>query len=260
MVNNSGPNRPRASCHLPQPCLVCGISGRVRLPVCHVGSGLNGQSMHEERRPVHLFVRRVSRPPITKIRKPLLQFLGVREGLITLLAACVTLSAQTAIAQSGALLPPDSPQSGATVLARAAQTVGVRRCYAAVDQVSKRTFAGSQHADIVLDWDRTTPDEEPFFSLSGLQYPDGVATLSLTTVPSPGGGCSMLVERISTEAHACRDVARGELTGYQATALVKGVTVYTMASRPRESVTLIDALPACVVIRRQAAFHWGRAQ
>lgn len=260
MASNSNQNTLWTPCHLPLQYLVRCIKGRMRVVLCKIGSGSYDQAMYDERNPTNLPLRRASRPAIGRIRKSFLRLSDAWVGFIVLFAAYVALSAQTAIAQTGPLLPPDSPQSGATILAKAAQTVGIRRCYAAVDEVSKRTFAGAQHADVVLDWDRTTPDDEPFFSLSGLQYADGVAALSLTTVPSPGGGCSMLVERISTASHVCREVAREELPGYQATMLVKGVTVYTMASRPRESVTLIDASPACVIVRRQAAFHWGRVQ
>ncbi|WP_157654860.1 hypothetical protein [Burkholderia ubonensis] len=157
------------------------------------------------------------------------------------------------------MLPPENP-SAATVLAQAAHAVGIRRCYPAVDQVSNRMFANIRHADVALDWDRGDPDGEPLFSVSGLEYSNASAVLSLTTVPAPAGGCTILVERISSAPLPCREVARSELPGYRATPLVKAVTVYTEPSRSRETVTLVDAPPACVIVRRQVQYRWGATQ
>lgn len=164
---------------------------------------------------------------------------------------------------------PSGPAAGAgqapgegveTVLAQAARRIGIQRCYPAVAAVSGHMFTNTQRADVVLDWDRQDPDRQPFFSLSGLEYPQSAAVLSLTTVPGPAGGCAILVERTSSTAGTCADVARSELAGYQGSALVRSVTVYTERSRPRETVTLIDAPPSCVVIRRQVQYGWGAAK
>lgn len=196
--------------------------------------------------------RDVSGPnPKSKMRLP-----AWRLGSLGVAAA---LFAHPALAQSGSLLPQDGSQA-TTILAQSAQAIGVRRCYSAVDQVSRRTFDRVEHADVVLDWDRAKPDDEPLFSLSGLQYANGTALLSLTTAPSSGGGCSILAERISSAPHGCKEVAQHELSGFRSTSLVKGVTVYTAPGRPRESVTLVDAQSSCVMIRRQVAFHWGGTQ
>ncbi|MEX3693354.1 hypothetical protein AB3X91_19155 [Paraburkholderia sp. BR14263] len=109
----------------------------------------------------------------------------------------------------------------------------------------------------MLDWDKENPDGAPFFSVSGLDYGDNAALLSLTTVPSLVSGCTVMVERISSAPVACREVARSELQGYQASVLVRSVTVYTTPARPRETVTLVDAPPSCVVLRRQV--QYGRS-
>ena len=147
-----------------------------------------------------------------------------------------------------------------TVLAQAAQSVGVRRCYSAINLVSSRVFSDAQHEDVVLDWDHKSPDTAPFFSLSGMEYQSGAAVFSLTTVPALMGGCAILAERISSAPLSCKDVARSELAGYHGTPLVKAVTVYTAPGRPRETVTLVDAPPSCVIVRRQVQFEWGAAQ
>ncbi len=148
--------------------------------------------------------------------------------------------------------PPPAPQAD-TVLAHAAREIGIRRCYAAINVVSARTFAGAGHADVVLDWDRQAPDDAPFFSLTGLDFAHAAAVLSLTTVPQPAG-CTVLAERISSAPLACRELARTELAGYRASPLVPAVTVYTSPGRARETVTLIEAPPSCVIVRREVRF------
>ena len=153
-----------------------------------------------------------------------------------------------------------SGPSDSTVLAKSAQQVGVRQCYSAVDRVSARMLAGTQHADVVLDWDRRNPDGEPFFALTGLEYSNAVAVMSLTTMPASAGGCTILVERISSEPQACKAVARSELRDYKGTQLVRAVTVYANPARPRETVTLVDAGSTCLIIRRQVQFRWGVEQ
>ncbi|MGS0893220.1 hypothetical protein ACVBGC_11860 [Burkholderia stagnalis] len=146
-----------------------------------------------------------------------------------------------------------------TVLAAAATAAGIRRCHSAIDAVSRRMFAGAAHADVMLDWDRANPDGAPFFSLSGMDFRRDAALLSLTTAPA-AGGCAILVERISSAPTACSEVARTELAGYRPTSLVRAVTVYTNPARPRETITLVDAPPACLVLRRQVEFNWPAAR
>ncbi|WP_157651551.1 hypothetical protein [Burkholderia ubonensis] len=140
-----------------------------------------------------------------------------------------------------------------TVLAGAAMKAGIRRCYSMINAVSGRTFANTERSDVVLDWDRSDPDNSPFFSLSGLDYGQASALLSLTTTPVDAG-CSVLVERISSAPLSCKEVARSELAGYHGVALVKSITVYTNPAHSRETVTLLDAPPSCVIVRRQVQF------
>ncbi|WP_199545269.1 hypothetical protein [Paraburkholderia kururiensis] len=162
--------------------------------------------------------------------------------------------AATAAPPAAAAVPTPVPD---TVLAAAARQAGIRRCQPAVSIVSARTLAGTRHADVVLDWDRQDPDGAPFFALTGLDYGQhAAAVFSLTTVPQPAG-CTVLAERISSAPLPCREVARSELPGYQPTALVPSVTVYTMPAHARETVTLVDSPGACLIVRRQVRYAGG---
>ncbi|WP_206956036.1 hypothetical protein [Trinickia acidisoli] len=154
------------------------------------------------------------------------------------------------------MLPPVPAQGGATVLARAAQTLGIRQCYSAIDQVSQRVLTGSQRQDVVLDWDHNHADSSPFFSLTGFSEPGPAEVLSLTTVPNINGTCAVLAERISASPLPCPDVARRELVGYHGTPLVPSVMVYTTPARPRETVTLVENAHSCVLVRRQVEYGW----
>ncbi|MCA8023665.1 hypothetical protein LGM98_35305 [Burkholderia metallica] len=156
--------------------------------------------------------------------------------------------------------PGSTPAVPSTVLAHAAQEIGIRRCYDAVAQVSARVFDRSMRADVLLDWQRANPDSGPLFSLSGIEFSKSSALLSLVTVPGVAGGCSILAERISSASLSCSQVARSELTGYHATQLVKSVMVYTESTRSREVVVLVDAPPSCLILRRQVQFQWGAVQ
>jgi hypothetical protein len=147
--------------------------------------------------------------------------------------------------------PPSGPPN---VLSEAARTLGVQQCGPDIDAIAPRVFAGSERQDIVLDWDRRTVDRAPFFSLTGLQYRDGAALFTLTTIPQPAGGCTVLAEHVSASAMSCTEVARRQLPGYQGTPLVRAVTVYTSAAHAHETVTLVQAPPGCLMLRRQVRY------
>jgi len=142
------------------------------------------------------------------------------------------------------------------LLIQAGQTLGFHRCASALDQISARVLAGTRKHDIVLDWDRAHPDSGPFFSLTGMQFPAVSALLSLSIIPQENQSCAILVERISSAPIACHEVARSELAGYRATALVQAVTVYTSPAHAHEVVTLVDTPPACLIVRRQVDYGW----
>jgi hypothetical protein len=151
---------------------------------------------------------------------------------------------------------PAQSHPATNLLIQAGQTLGFHRCASALDQISARVLAGTRKHDIVLDWDRAHPDSGPFFSLTGMQFPTVSALLSLSIIPQENQSCAILVERISSAPIACKEVARSELAGYKATALVQAVTVYTSAAHAHEVVTLVDTPPACLIVRRQVEYGW----
>lgn len=158
-----------------------------------------------------------------------------------------------------AQLVPPPPAQTPNLLAQAAQQLNIRRCGSAISQVAARAVAGTRKHDILVDWDRANPDGGAFFSVMGLEYDSVSALLSLTTVPSAGNRCALLVERISSAPTACKDVVHSELSGYKATQLVRSVTVYTSAAHGRETVTLVDTPPSCLIFRRQVDYNWPAA-
>lgn len=180
---------------------------------------------------------------------PKARFMAIGRGVI---AACVLVMQQAAEAQP--LAAPLGNQI--PILAQAANSIGIKRCYGAIAQISTRASSDSKKQDIVVDWDHRNPDDRPFFSLTAIEYPSAAAVLSLTAVGQPGGACSVLAERISSAAVACKEVARSELVGYHASPLVRAITVYNNPARPRETVTLVDAPPSCLIIRRQVEYDW----
>lgn len=163
-----------------------------------------------------------------------------------------------AVAAHAQLVPPQ-PAQATNLLAQAAQQLNIRRCGSAIAQVASRAVSGTRKHDILVDWDRANPDGGAFFSVIGLEYDKVSALLSLTTVPSSDNRCALLVERISSAATTCKEVAHSELQGYQATQLVRSVTVYTPPRGGRETVTLVDAAPSCLIFRRQVDYTWPAA-
>lgn len=149
---------------------------------------------------------------------------------------------------------------GLPLLAKAAQSVGVQRCLAAVATVSSRATTGATAQDVILDWDHGQPDAQAFFSLTALEFGPRSAALSLTVVPEAGGGCSIMAERVSGAPVACAVVAKSELTGYVGHPLLGTVTVYANPRTPRETVTLVATPPGCLIIRRQADYNWRASQ
>ena len=90
----------------------------------------------------------------------------------------------------------------------------------------------------------------------GLEYPNGGAAMSITTIPDGTGSCSVAAERISSAPIACEALAGQELKGYSATRLLSNMTVYTDGKDPNSTVSLIDTPPGCLVIRRYVEFNW----
>jgi len=141
-------------------------------------------------------------------------------------------------------------------LTTAATNVGLTACKPALDRLSTLAINGTKNNDVLLDWDRKRPATSPVFAMIGLEYPNGGAAMSITTIPDGAGGCSVAAERISSAPVACEAVAGQELNGYRATRLLSNMTVYTDGKDPNSTVSLIDTPPGCLVIRRYIEFNW----
>ena len=155
----------------------------------------------------------------------------------------------------GVLAPPQ-PVRVQNALSTAATNVGLTACKPALERLSTLAVNGTRNNDVLLDWDRKRPATSPVFALIGLEYPNGGAAMSVTTVPDGAGGCSVSGERISAAPIACDAVAAQELKGYGATRLLSNMTVYTDGKDPNSTVSLIDTPPGCLVIRRYVEFNW----
>lgn len=152
------------------------------------------------------------------------------------------------------LSPP--PPAAPNLLAEAARSVGIKQCHAAVARLSTLALMGSKEHDVLLDWDKSKPDEGPVFSLLGVSYGAQSAAATITVVPHANGECTVAAERISVAPFTCQSIAQVELKSYRVTALLPNFHVYTLATDPGASVSLIDSPPTCLVIRRHVQYRW----
>ncbi len=147
-----------------------------------------------------------------------------------------------------------SPPPNAAV--SAIQNVGVKTCATAIERLSRLAIDRTVGHDLLLDWDRKKADAAPVFSLIGLQYANSGAAMSLTAVPSNDGSCTVAAERISSAPVSCQIVAESELRGMRATHLLPTFSVYADPNDRTATVSLIDAPPGCLVIRRYVEYNW----
>ena len=152
-------------------------------------------------------------------------------------------------ASAGAALPQDK-------LTAAASSVGFKRCLPAVTRLSRLMLQGSPSHDLLLDWDPKRPDSGALFGFLGMEYPNGGAAASITTVPESDGSCTVAAERISLAPFTCESIAQQELKGYQVSRLLPVYAVYVDPREPTSSVSLIDSPPGCLVIRRFVEYAW----
>lgn len=174
------------------------------------------------------------------------------------LGRCLVLLAAGSIGvvHAQSVLAPPQPARIQNALSVAATNVGLTACKPALERLSTLAINGTRNNDVLLDWDRKRPATSPVFALIGLEYPNGGAAMSITTLPDGAGGCSVSGERISSAPIACEAVAAQELRGYSATRLLSNMTVYTDGKDPNSTVSLIDTPPGCLVIRRYVEFNW----
>ena len=145
----------------------------------------------------------------------------------------------------------------ANAMAEAAQLVGVRRCLPALSRLSGLSLQGAVLHDVVLDWDRQAPDAAPFFGLMGVVEPQsGVHAATLTAIPEGTGDCTVLAERMAWAPKMCALLAREELPGYTVAQLVPGMAVLTHSSDVGSTISLLDAGPGCMVVRRYVQYRW----
>lgn len=163
------------------------------------------------------------------------------------------LTASAVLAQTQQVPKRASPPVPLVVLA--AQKIGIRRCLPAIKAIAERGVTGVTMQDIVLNWDHATPDDAPFFSLTGMGKDTQRAALSITAVPTTSS-CAVMVERVSSGGESCATVAARELSGMVGGQLINGIIVYQNPRAPEETYTLIQSQGSCTVIRRQAIFQW----
>ncbi|WP_148077338.1 hypothetical protein [Comamonas sp. BIGb0124] len=171
-------------------------------------------------------------------------------------------SAPAADAHGKWTLQPAAPSQ--PLLAQTARRAGIRRCVDGIALISRGATAAAQRQDVLMDWNRASPNDSALFSLTAMEAQSGNSLMSLVSVPEPDGlGCSMLVETISTKAQACSAVAKAELPGYTRNALLPTVDVYTRSASPQETVVLAQqGKRSCLMVWRHVQYGWnlqGRA-
>ncbi|CAB3798186.1 hypothetical protein LMG28614_04706 [Paraburkholderia ultramafica] len=171
--------------------------------------------------------------------------------IVALLAALLTVALVPSIsAAQSVLAPPAAEPVGRNPLVKAVSGIGVRQCLPALSDLVTIGARDAVNSDLLLDWDRAHPDKGAVFSLVGLQYGQSNAAMSIAAVPGADGNCSVAAERVEFLPQACVQVAQHELRGYQATQLLARMTVYTTPRDAGSTVSLIDASPGCLAIRR----------
>ncbi|WP_337244098.1 hypothetical protein [Luteimonas sp. gir] len=176
------------------------------------------------------------------------------------LAACVVahilLAAVTQAAEAQPVAMPASQEL--PLLASAARRAGIRTCLPALSAISASVSRDVLRQDVLLDWDRESPDDGAFFSLLASETRDRTMLLSVNRVPERNGGCAFLVENIQADRRACNVLASDELVGYTRVPFLPTVDVYTLAERPQETVMLVRASPGCLMVWRHVQYGIGR--
>lgn len=205
--------------------------------------------------PTWLDMKRVMAPECLKRMKAKMDHTG-RVGLLgaVLVSTAVWGQAPPALPQQQGSAQRAAPVNA---MSEAARSVGVKRCWSALDRLSSLSLRGAVTHDIVLDWDRQAPDTSPFFGLMGVTMPNtGTHATTFTAVPDPTGACTVLAERMAWAPKPCGEVAREELAGYTVSPLLPGMAVLLHPKDPGSTISLMDAGPGCMVLRRFVQFRW----
>lgn len=148
-----------------------------------------------------------------------------------------------------------APQPPLVVLA--AKKIGIKACLPAITQIATAGTVGATEQDIVLDWNRKTPDSAPFFSMTALNDGTTRAILSITAIPLKPSGCSLMVQRIFSSTDTCSIIAQRNLSAFVGGRLIDGVFVYSNPSRPEETYTLMQNSNNCSIIFRNDISKWS---
>lgn len=149
-----------------------------------------------------------------------------------------------------------APSQQVPLVALAAKKVGVRQCLPAISKIAEQLTAGATEQDIVINWNNKTPNNSPFFSLTGMGAGAKHAVLSITAMPTKPGNCALMIERVSSSTESCSTIGNRDLASFQGGKLIDGITVYQNPAHPEETFTLIQNSESCTVVLRQAMFEW----
>ena len=150
---------------------------------------------------------------------------------------------------------PAEPKSPLVVMA--AKKLGIKVCLSAITNVSKANIQGATEQNIVVDWNRKTPNEAPFFSMTALNAGSRHAVLSITAIPLPHKGCALMVQRVFAMADSCSLIAQRDLTSYVGGELVNGILIYNNPARPEETYTLMQNTNNCTIIFSNDIPDWS---
>lgn len=148
-----------------------------------------------------------------------------------------------------------APQAPLVVLA--AKKLGIRACLPGITQIATASIGDATEQNIMVDWNRKTPNDSPFFSMTALNNGSRHAIISITAIPLPHEGCSLMVQRVFSMTTSCSLIAQRDLTAYVGGQLINGVLVYNNPARPEETYTLMQNDNNCTVIFRNDIPHWS---
>lgn len=168
-----------------------------------------------------------------------------RAAGLTLMAllTSTTAGAQPAGGTAATTAPPN-------LLASALAQAGVRRCAPEMVRIAALNLPGSRQHDLLLDWNRSVPDQHPVSAMLLVEFSDMNATLSLHGQPQPDGGCHVLAERTVHGPVPCEEIARRELAGQQATQLLPRTVVFRRPDDPSTLTILRQQPDGCTSISR----------
>lgn len=148
------------------------------------------------------------------------------------------------------------PPQKLPLVVMAAKKLGIKACLPAITQAAEANSSGAVEQNIVVDWNRKTPNDAPFFSMTALGAGDHRAILSITAIPLPHKNCALMVQRVFSSLDSCSLIAQRDLTAYVGGQLIGGVLIYNNPARPEETYTLMQNKNNCTVVFRNDIPKW----